>query len=494
MTGSVLSAKDWYERGYALKLSGDTGGALVAYRQSIKLNPRVAAPWIALAQLLEANNQLEESRQCLIHATSMEPTSVLAHRLLAHAHQTLGYVDAARDTFQHALQLDPLCVEALCGLGQLLEDLGDPQSAAASYRSALRLDDRQVEARARLLGLARHVDINGDLDAAKKQMESLPAKSRAVLGYGLGQAYEQINQYEAAFAAFEAANQARIEDVGAFNRARFDRRIDRMVELFSADFFAARQGWGNASEQSVFIVGLPRSGTTLTESILATHADCFGAGELNVLTDVATGAPQYLDNADDSWPECASQLSKENVQAMACAYLDRSADRAPNGVSRIVDKQPLNFWHLGFVALALPNAKVIHCQRDIRDCGLSIYTQNFNVTQSWSTNLDDIAHYWKGYRRLMDHFKCVTGLAIHDSSYEALVEDQERRSRELLEFVGLSWDAGVLNFHESGRTVQTPSRWQVRQPVYKTSKARWRRYKKQLGPLISAQESVIDEE
>ena len=136
--------------------------------------------------------------------------------------------------------------------------------------------------------------------------------------------------------------------------------------------------------------------------------------------------------------------------------------------------------------MAFPNARIVHCTRDIRDCGLSIFTQNFNTTQSWSTDLEDIAYYWQGYKKLMAHFKQVSGLKILEVSYEKTVSEIEWQSRRLLEFVGLPWDERVLNFHQSERAVQTPSRWQVRQPLYQSSKARWRNYESYLAPLINA--------
>ncbi|NQZ83621.1 MAG: sulfotransferase, partial [Colwellia sp.] len=309
---------------------------------------------------------------------------------------------------------------------------------------------------------------------------------KALIGYGLVKAYKQQKNYHGAFEAFNIANLARRKDSGTFNRQAFDARIATMMDIFSAEFFKARQGWGNQTEQPVFIVGLPRSGTTLTEQILASHEQCFGAGELNVLTDLATGTPDRLGNAEISWPENAFNLSAQQVHDLSEDYLIASAQRAPEAVLKVVDKQPLNFWHLGLVAMAFPNARIVHCTRDIRDCGLSIFTQNFNTTQSWSTDLEDIAYYWQGYKKLMAHFKQVSGLKILEVSYEKTVSEIEWQSRRLLEFVGLPWDERVLNFHQSERAVQTPSRWQVRQPLYQSSKARWRNYESYLAPLINA--------
>ncbi|MEM7504418.1 MAG: sulfotransferase, partial [Pseudomonadota bacterium] len=487
---SALTASDWYDRGYALKRSGDFAAALDAFRRSIKLNPRVAAPWIGLAQLLDANNQLEDARQCLQEATTADPRNALARRLLASSHQALGYVEDARRDFETALRIDPSSAPTYHGLGRLLEDLGEPEEAAIAYRKAIRLDPVRKDSLANLLGLGRHVDISAEIDDVSRGLENHAPRERAVLGYGLGKALEQRKEYGSAFRAFETANRARREESGPFDRKRFDSRIEKMIRLFSTDFFSSRKNLGSPSTRPVFIVGMPRSGTTLTEQVIGSHPDCFGAGELNALTDLATGTPDRLARAEPPWPHCAPDLDGPQLRALGQDYVERSAQRAPANALRVVDKQPLNFWHLGLVAIALPEARIVDCRRDIRDCGLSIFSHDFNLQQNWSTDLGDIAHYWRGYRRLMTHWASVTDLEILETYYEDTVSDLESQSRRLLEFLGLNWNEDVLRFHENQRAVQTPSRWQVRQPVYQSSKARWRHFGAHLAPLLQASESV----
>ncbi|KGJ97395.1 tetratricopeptide repeat-containing sulfotransferase family protein [Colwellia psychrerythraea] len=483
---NALTAKDWYDRGNEIKRAGNFAGALDAFKRSIKLNPEAAAPWIGLAKLLDANSQFEEARQCFLLAVSAEPNHLMSRQMLATSHQKLGYVIEAEREYYNAIKLEPNSYISYLGLGQLFEDIGKPEQSADAYRQAMKCAPNKQDALASLLELSKFVDIAKEIVQAESILAKLKNREKALVGYGLGKAYEQQKNYDAAFEAYNVANIARREDSGTFNREAFDSRIEGMMQLFSTEFFKARQGWGNSSKRPIFIVGLPRSGTSLTEQILASHPQCFGAGELNVLTDLATGTPDRLGNAKISWPETASYLSKQQIDELAEDYLDGSGKRSPDTARKVVDKQPLNFWHLGLIAMAFPNARIIHCTRDIRDCGLSIFTQNFNETQSWSTDLEDIAYYWRGYKRLMQHFKQISGLEILDVNYEYTVSDIEKQGRSLLDFVGLSWDEDVLNFHKSERAVQTPSRWQVRQPLYQSSKARWRNYQCYLSPLIKA--------
>lgn len=486
---SGRSAREWFDTGNALRRAGDFAGALGAYRNSIRLGPHNAAPWLGLAQLLEANNQFEDARQCLRQAVVASPGHLLARLQLANTHKSLGYIDDALCEYEAVLAMDSGSAAAHFGLGQLFEDLGEPDRAASAYREALKIDPAMSEALANLLGLGRHVDISAEIETATAQMEGGDARRRALLGYGLGKALDQQHSHDAAVAAYRMANEARRAQAGAFDRPAFDRRIDAMINIFSQAFFDERRGWGDPSDRPVFIVGLPRSGTTLTEQIIASHPQCHGAGELAILTDLATGTPDRRGTEDPPWPRCAPLLTRDQIEGVGRDYIAEVGKRADGATRRVIDKQPLNFWHLGLIAVALPNARIIHCTRDIRDCGFSIFTQNFNVQQSWSTDLGDIAHYWRGYRRLMDHMKRVSGLAILDVAYEDTVADLDARARQLLVFAGLPWDERVLQFHANERAVQTPSRWQVRQPVYQSSKARWRLYERHLAPLIEAAEA-----
>ena len=487
----TASGKDLYDKGIACENAGDTAGAFEAFRQSARINPRVAAPYVGLARLLSRNHQRADTLACLDRAVACEPGNAAIWIIRGQTLSQDGQLEAARSAYEKALSLDANAIRAALGLGAVHEDLGDRAGAARIYQELLARAPDEAEAIAGLLGVASADALPAAINTAANRIQTASDADAALIGYALGKKLAKSGDHDGAFRAWSAANAARRRFAGPFDRAAFDARIDRLIEIFSPAFFAEREGWGEASEQPVFIVGLPRSGTTLTEQILSGHPDVFGAGELDLLTDMATGTPDRLGRADPPWPETALELTRTHVAGIARDHLARLAGLAPAGAGRVIDKQPLNFWHLGLVALAFPNARIIHCTRDMRDNGLSIFAENFTPEQRWATDLSDIMHYWRGYRRLMAHWQTALPIRMINNPYEAMVADLETAAQNLVSFLGLPWDERCLAFHEHERAVQTPSRWQVRQPVYATSVGRWRHYETEIGALAdTAQEDA----
>ncbi|HEY6817486.1 MAG TPA: sulfotransferase [Croceibacterium sp.] len=473
----------WFEQGQAHEAAGRPTEALEAYRSSLREWPQAAAPWVGLARLLAANQQHADACECLRRAVGAEPGNAPVRAMFAQALAATGRTAEAEAEYRAALAAAPGPGGARLGPGGVLEDRGRPAEAAAAYRACLAHPGERARAFGSLLGLGRHVDLAADLPLANEALDEASDADAAQIGYGLGKELERRGEHDRAFAAWAAANAARRRDAGPFDRAAFDRQIDTLIDTFAPAFFAGRAGWGDLHARPLFVVGLPRSGTTLTEQILASHPACHGAGELDALSDLATGAPDRLGSAAPAWPRCAPDLAPEQIRALAADYLVRARATVPAGVAQVIDKAPLNFFHLGLVALAFPRARIVHCTRDPRDNGLSIFAENFAREQRWATDLADIAHYRQGYRRLMAHWQAVSPLAILEHRYEDAVADPEPAVRRLLAFAGLPWDPACLTFHDNPRAVQTPSRWQVRQPVYTASSGRWRRFEKHLGAL-----------
>jgi hypothetical protein len=291
--------------------------------------------------------------------------------------------------------------------------------------------------------------------------------------FALGKICDDQRDFATAFRHYDAAN--RLERRHArFDRAAHARAVDAAIKTFTTDFFASRAALGSASSRPVFIIGMPRSGTTLVEQILARHSRVFGAGELEFWMR------QYARLGVSS----IVQLDRDRSSALAAAYLaeleglDASADF-------VTDKMPHNFLCLGLVHLVFPSARIVHCRRNPVDTCLSIYFQKFTRAHGYASDLDDLAFYYREYLRLMDHWRAVLPSAIlHEVRYEDLVTHQEATSRALLAELEWTWEDRCLDFHSSDRRVATPSDWQVRQPIYRDSLDRWRRYAPYIAPLL----------
>ncbi|HBR97679.1 MAG TPA: sulfotransferase, partial [Gammaproteobacteria bacterium] len=316
--------------------------------------------------------------------------------------------------------------------------------------------------------------------------------AKALVGYGLAKYYNKRKDYAAAAEAGVLASDARRRSAGELDREALQARVDRMIETYTIDFFAEHRRLGLGTDQPVFIVGLPRSGTTLTEQILSAHPDLHGAGEL---PDLGRLAASLVTDEESALFQAAQRLAEQGDVAsreLAKRYLKSLREGATKGRTRISDKSPLNFFQLALAALMFPNARVIHCTRHPRDNALSVWMENFNPDQQWSTDFDDLAFYRRQYLRLMQHWREALPLEILEMPYETTVADLEGQAKRMMDFLRVPWDARCLSFHKSERAVQTPSRWQVRQPIYTRSVERWRAYEPYLPTLVSAFEDDGD--
>jgi hypothetical protein len=269
---------------------------------------------------------------------------------------------------------------------------------------------------------------------------------------------------------------------GPLDRGALAARVDSLIATYTEDFFLHRRRFGVGTEQPVFIVGLPRSGTTLTEQIVAAHRRMHGAGEL---PDLGRLAASVLGPDDAMW-QSALRLDENGSRGLAGSYLEALRDGAAKGLLRICDKSPLNFFQLAFAALLFPGVRVVHCLRAPRDNALSIWMENFNPDQHYATDFSDLAFYYGEYRRLIAHWHEALPLGILDMPYETTVDNVEDQARRLVDFLGAPWDDRCLEFHTSERAVQTLSRWQVRQPIYARSVNRWKAYAEFLPEIDAA--------
>jgi Tfp pilus assembly protein PilF len=469
------NADAWHNLGTALKKLGRQAEAFISFKRALLIDPSRAGTYLNLGNLLIDAGQLDDAIECFERAAQHDGKLASARsRLAEHASQR-GRVHRAESLFRQSLQLDGDHLHGWLGLGSTLEDLGDGENALACYAQALQRAPTQPLALGHYLALLRDEAAPDVLDraAALVNDESVDDQARALVGYGLAKYYDRRRDYARAVMIGTQANAARRRVAGALDRAALSARVDALIDTYDAAFFAARRSHGVGTDQPVFIVGMPRSGTTLCEQILASHPQLHGAGELSDLSDLAVTCA----NAAGVQPwQAALRVAEADTRTVAAKYLRSLRLGASFDRRRISDKSPLNFFQLAFAAVLFPNARVIHCVRDPRDIALSIWFENFNPDQRYATDFDDLAFFNAQQLRLMAHWRRVLPLPILTLQYEQVVEDLESQARRLLEFLDVPWNERCLDFHRNERAVQTPSRWQVRRPIYRESVGRWRRY------------------
>ncbi len=479
-------ADGWHNLGSALKRLGHTEQAFEALQRAIAIDATRADCWLALGGLLSDAGQIDDAIGCFERAVKYDSGEHDARNRLAHELAGLGQVAQAEALLRQATAREPQNVEAWLALGNVLEIGGKADGALACYGKVLTLTPTHPTALGRALSLLpQDADPAGLPARAASRIDTsdTPDEARALIGYGLAKHHDRRGAYAEAAEAGRQANAARRRAAGPLNRDALAVRVDGIAATYTADFFRERRSYGVGTDQPVFIVGLPRSGTTLVEQILSAHPLLNGAGEL---PDLARLAMQHRAEPDETPWRAALALDQRSSLTAAHAYLEALRRGAPDKAMRISDKSPLNFFHLAFATLLFPNARVIHCTRDIRDNALSVWMENFSPDQQWSTDFDDIAFFAPQYRRLMAHWRDALPLPILEVAYEDTVADVEGQARCLLDFLGVPWDDRCLDFHSSGRAVQTPSRWQVRQPIYTRSVGRWERYAPHLPELERA--------
>ena len=452
-------------------------------RKAVAINPRQAIYQNNLGNALFVHSFPEEAIPHLKKAVQLDPKYAEAMCNLGRAYRTIGDAEKARRWFEKALKADVGFLRAKAGLAELAVELGQTEEATEAFRKILALDPWQIEA---LWGiaLARKFEENDPEIQAIEQVlrdPTLRSDQRAPLHHALGKIYNDIGRWEDALGQFI---QGKKNKAMKFYMELHRRTYANLRSTFSKTFFAARPGYGHNDERPVFIVGMPRSGTTLTEQILASHPRVHGLGELpdfrKIGQELNYGRPE-----PEAFSAAVEVMKPKQALKLAERYL-RVMKRVPKGAARATDKNPHNYEMLGLIAILFPNAKIVHCRRDAMDTCVSCFMQNFNDSHGYNSDLTVLGQYYREYSALMDHWRDVLPLKFFELNYEDMVADQEGMSRKLIDFVGLEWDDACFEFFNTERTVATPSRWQVRQPIYTTSVKRWKRYEAHLDPLKEA--------
>lgn len=470
--------------GNALRDMGRYIEAVSKFRLSLAINPNFAEGYHYLGVTYMEQELVDDAIPLLRKAVAIRPQYVEAQLSLANALEASGQVEEALSIFYEMIEQNPSNIAVHNNVGNILKNLGRMDEAVEHYQKALEADPDHTPA---YYNLSRTRVGSGEAEI--EQMEALlkepqvSPERRLNLHFALGKIYDDQGQYDKAFAHFQAGN--RLDDrVEAFDVAGHTRAINRLIGFFSPQFFASRAGLGCESDLPVFIVGMPRSGTTLVEQTLASHPQVFGAGELNHMGQIIQNIPKKK-GMTAGYPEFAGLLDAISTCKLGEQYV-KALKAMDSKALRITDKMPGNFANLGFIALLLPRARIIHCHRDPLDVCLSCYFQHFTKVMPFSRELSDLGLYYRDYERLMAHWQAALPMQILDVKYEDMIADHEGMSRKIVEFAGLDWDEACLSFHETERAVKTASSWQVRQPIYSSSVARWRNFESHLGPLREA--------
>jgi tetratricopeptide (TPR) repeat protein len=455
--------------GNVLQDVGQLNAATAGYRHAIELKPRHAAAHNGLGSALRRLGRIDEAEASFRQAVRHNPRYAEGHTNLGIVLRLQGRSEEAGHCVRTALEIDPSFAPAIQFSGELLADQGNFAQAEQRFKRAIEIAPSSVEAWAAIPGLRKMTSADADWLAGAERMAArpLPQRQEISLRYAMGKYFDDVREYTQAFANYRRANEVTRLCTPKHDPGQMTQTVNRAIGRYGCAWMSPR-GDAIAASRPVFIVGMPRSGTSLAEQILASHPAVFGAGELPFWSQAAAAYESSRDRT-------LGNLGRDYLQLLQ----SRSAAAA-----HVIDKMPSNFLHLGLIHAALPNARIIHMQRDPIDTCLSIYFQDFDVAHSYATDLEDLAAYYREYRRLMSHWRGVLPKHILlDVPYEALVQDPIAWSRKMLTFVGLPWDEAVLDFDRNRRAVQTRSRWQVRQKITSASVQRWRNYQEFIGPL-----------
>ncbi len=436
--------------------------------------------------LAETYQKLGEQHLAVRHlerSCELKPDLMEALYALGRAYVTIDKAEMALPLYQKALKIDGNDPLVRTGLASALASLGRMDEAAVYLKEAI---DRRLDMPAAYNSLAntrKFTEEPAELASILHELANpeLAADAAKQLHYAAGKVLNDLGRHGEAMEHYQKANKAAGYE---FDLDSYRSWVDSMIDLFSPQMLATKAGYGNPSEVPVFVVGMPRSGTTLTEQICASHPDVHGAGELSKLRRVANGLGLSNRSAGTVQGAIAS-LTADLSKMLADEHLSYLRQRDPAAL-RIVDKMPHNFELIGLIGILFPNARIIHCRRDAIDNCLSCFVLNLNEGHSYSADLRTLGLYYREYDRLMRHWERVFPGRIFESRYETLVADQEAQSRRLIDHLGLPWDDACLRFFEKDRSVVTFSRWQVRQPIYKSSVKRWKNYEGSIQPLIDA--------
>ncbi len=471
--------------GASLKALGILQDAGYHFGRAIELKPDHAEAHNNLGGVLVDLNRANEAEKMFRHAIALKPNFALAHYHLACVLREADRAVEAEAALEAALKHDAKLTAARVTLGHVMTDQGKLAEAEAHYRAVLTREPQNGAVHYHLAFVKRFTSADPDLQAILSTLNrrDLTPTDRLHLNYAAGKAYSDIGEnHDQAFSHFAEGARLRRSQLD-YTVSREEGDFLKVEKFFTEDVFAKHAGHGDPSSQPIFIVGMPRSGSTLIEQILASHSDVHAVGERKDLAVLCKSIDQTM---EQNFPDWIDDIAPEKFAEYGRAYVEKISTGAPQA-KRVSDKMLTNFKLLGFMALALPNAKVVHVRRHPLDTCLSCFSQPFTEGSSYSYNLTELGRYYKAYHRLMKHWeKVLPDGVLLTVDYEDVVVDTEGCAKRLIGHCGLTWEAGCLDFQKTTRSVKTASAAQVREKVYSSSVGRWKNYEKHLTPLIEA--------
>jgi tetratricopeptide (TPR) repeat protein len=455
-------------------------------RRALAIEQRSDKIHLHYGTLLLDQGLIEEAASATERALALNPGNCDAINLMGRIAFERGDLDAALGHYRAALALNPDLADAYNNMGNVLKELGKLEEARQAFLTALARDPKMTGVYVNLADSMKFIP--GDphlaaMEALAAQSEGLSKTDRLQLDYALGKAYADLMDHRRSFERLLRGAAAK-RTLVAYDEPSVLAQFDEIERTFTPELIAAKSGAGDPTSRPIFVLGMPRSGTTLVEQILASHPKVHGAGELKTFNDVVLTV-HGPDGSSLPYPGFVPSLDDSSLRAIGARYLALLRALAPQG-ERVTDKMPSNYFFAGLIHLALPNARIIHTVRDPVDTCISCFSKLFTAEQSHTYDLAELGRYYRHYAQLMAHWhKVLPAGRILDVRYEDVVDDLEGQARRIIAHCDLPWDDRCLSFHETDRPVRTASATQVRQPIYRGAIGRWRVYEEFLGPLLA---------
>ena len=474
-----------FNLGVALQEKENFSEAMKFYHKALKVKADYPEALNNLGLVYQNLNELEAAEEALRKAIQLRHKYIDAMINLGDVLGDQERLSEAEETFKEAISWDSTSGKAHAALGSILLQKGKLEEAKTCFRQAITLESDYATAHYSLARATKHTEKDQDVVA----MEALLAKKdikdeqKAKLNFALAKIYEELGEFDKSFNFLQTGNKI-VRKERSCDLAEMKKKFNELKLIFSKDVFKRYKDCGCQDATPIFILGMPRSGTTLVEQTLSSHNDIHGAGELKIIKEIC--ADRVFEKITGQiFPIGILTLQPTILKKLGLRYIKRLRRYSETAYS-ITDKMPHNFLQAGFIKLILPNAKIIHCRRNPVDNCLSIYKQYFNKFHNYAYDLKELGEYYNLYEDLMIHWHSVTPGHVFDINYEDMVANHEDWTRKILEFCGLPWDENCLEFHKSARPVKTASVAQVRRPIYTDSVQLWKHYEKNLAPLINA--------